>query len=239
MLDVVTDTPRALLDAALRRDPAGPLLTFYDDATGERVELSATTLENWVAKTANLLQDGLAVQPGGTVAVLLPVHWQAAVAVLAAWSVGAEVAYGADGADVAFAAPDRLAEAAAADEVVGLSLRPLGGRLDTAPAGVLDFATEVPPQGDRFVPYGPVGEAGAVLAGRAREVSLARGDRLLSVLPYDGDDALVTTLLAPLAAGAGVVLCRHPDAAALPGRAEQEHVTVTAGLDLPGLRRLC
>ena len=34
-------------------------MTHYDDATGERVELSATTLENWVSKTANLLQDEL------------------------------------------------------------------------------------------------------------------------------------------------------------------------------------
>jgi hypothetical protein len=47
--------PRDLRD----RDPVRPLVTHYDDATGERVELSATTLENWVSKTANLLQDEL------------------------------------------------------------------------------------------------------------------------------------------------------------------------------------
>ena len=39
-------------------DPARPLLTWYDDGTGERVELSGATLGNWVAKTANLLVDG-------------------------------------------------------------------------------------------------------------------------------------------------------------------------------------
>ena len=49
--------PAALLATARDRDPARPLVTHYDDSTGERVELSATTLDNWVAKTANLLQD--------------------------------------------------------------------------------------------------------------------------------------------------------------------------------------
>ena len=59
------DRPRSprrsppLLAEQLRRDPARPLVTFYDDATGERVELSVTTYANWVAKTAGLLQDEL------------------------------------------------------------------------------------------------------------------------------------------------------------------------------------
>src|SRR5262249_8331331 len=57
-----------LLAQALARDPGRPLLTYYDDATGERAELSATTLANWVAKTANLLQDELALSPGDRVA---------------------------------------------------------------------------------------------------------------------------------------------------------------------------
>ncbi|MDQ6715007.1 MAG: TIGR03089 family protein, partial [Actinomycetota bacterium] len=45
----------------LRRDATRPRLTFYDDADGptrgERIELSAKVLANWVAKGANLLQD--------------------------------------------------------------------------------------------------------------------------------------------------------------------------------------
>ena len=53
-------TPADLLRSALAADPARPLVTFYDDATGERVELSVATFANWVAKTANLLQDELA-----------------------------------------------------------------------------------------------------------------------------------------------------------------------------------
>src|SRR3978361_905302 len=72
-----------LLAAALRADPSGPFLTFYDDATGERVGLSLTSLENWVAKTANLLVDELDLEPGEDVLVALPPHWQAAVIRLA------------------------------------------------------------------------------------------------------------------------------------------------------------
>jgi hypothetical protein len=41
----------------VRREPAAPLVTHDDETTGERVEISATTLANWVARTVNLLQD--------------------------------------------------------------------------------------------------------------------------------------------------------------------------------------
>src|SRR5215468_10131545 len=97
-----TDT---LLAKALTRDPARPLLTYYDDATGERAELSAATLANWVAKTANLLQDELAVSAAGGVAGTDPA-----------------------GATVVFTDLPRLPEALAArpEEVAALSLLPLG-----------------------------------------------------------------------------------------------------------------
>ena len=44
-----------LLATELRRNPGRPLLTYYGEATGERVELSVTTYANWVAKVASLL----------------------------------------------------------------------------------------------------------------------------------------------------------------------------------------
>ncbi len=68
----------AVLDPLLDRDPVGPRITYYDDATGERIELSTVTLANWAAKTANLLRDELGAGPGSRVAVLLPAHWQTA-----------------------------------------------------------------------------------------------------------------------------------------------------------------
>ena len=112
--------PADLLTIALRRDPAGPLLTYYDDATGERTELSATTLANWVAKTANLLRDDVGAAPGDRVAVLLPAHWQTAAVLLGAWAAGAVVTTDPAGTVAAFAADP--AAAAGSDEVFALSL---------------------------------------------------------------------------------------------------------------------
>ena len=68
----MTNLAGAILDPLLRDDPAGPRITYYDDATGERIELSTVTLANWAAKTANLLRDEYGAGPGSAVAVLLP-----------------------------------------------------------------------------------------------------------------------------------------------------------------------
>ncbi|COV98655.1 TIGR03089 family protein [Mycobacterium tuberculosis] len=59
-LTTPTTLSGAILDPMLRADPVGPRITYYDDATGERIELSAVTLANWAAKTGNLLRDELA-----------------------------------------------------------------------------------------------------------------------------------------------------------------------------------
>ena len=69
----------------------GPRITYFDDATGERIELSTVTLANWAAKTANLLRDEFGAGPGSRVAVLLPAHWQTAAVLLGVWWIGAEV----------------------------------------------------------------------------------------------------------------------------------------------------
>ena len=244
------ENPAGLLATALRGDPGRPLITYYDDATGERVELSVATFGNWVAKTANLLQDDLGAQPGDRLALLLPAHWQTAVWLLAAFSTGLVVAPGGDpaGADLVVSGPDTLEEArACGGERVALALRPLGGRFPQPPAGFSDYAVEVPGQGDRFVPYAPVDPGapalelpgGDVLSGaevvtRARasaaELGLTRGSRLLSRLPFDGWDGLSAGLLAPLSADASVVLCRHADllpAGRLAERESAERVTRT------------
>src|SRR6266536_5713875 len=95
-----------VFDAAVRADPTRPLLTFYDDATGERTELSGATLANWVAKTANLLVDGCGLGPGDRAAVLLPPHWQTAAVLLGCWSAGLVVDTGE--VEVVFTTLDRF-----------------------------------------------------------------------------------------------------------------------------------
>jgi uncharacterized protein (TIGR03089 family) len=256
----VTETTPDLLTAALAADPAGPLFTHYDDSTGERVELSATTLANWVAKTANLLTDGAGLGPGDRAAVLLPPHWQHAAILLGTWSAGLAVAHGVRGAapssaDVAFAAADRSAEAlgTGAADVYLLSLAPLGARLREVPGGALDYAAEVPTYGDHFpggrvtgatpalvgLPGGDLDQAALVAAarGRAAELGLTAGDRLLVTDTADSRPRPLDWLLAPLAAGASVVLVRNPEPAALPRRAADERVTVTLGAAVDGVRR--
>ena len=76
-----------LLAALAASDPGRPRLTWYDDAPGptrgERIELSARVLANWVAKAANLLVDELDIEPGDQVVIALPTHWRAAYWLLA------------------------------------------------------------------------------------------------------------------------------------------------------------
>ncbi|HEY0484827.1 MAG TPA: TIGR03089 family protein [Mycobacteriales bacterium] len=254
----MTSTTVDLLAAALARDPSGPLFTHYDDRTGERVELSASTLDNWVAKTANLLADGAGLGAGDRAAVLLPPHWQTAAVMLGCWAAGLAVAHGVRGAapdhaDVAFAAADRAGEATGtgAPDVYLLSLAPLGARLREVPAGTQDYAVEVPAYGDRFVPVSPVTGATAALVGsaevdhaglvaaareRATELGLSPGDRLLVAASADHRPRPLDWLAVPLVAGASVVLVRDPDPAALARRAADERVTATLGVQVPGVR---
>ena len=147
------DTLPARLRETVAAEGARPLVTFYDDATGERVELSVATFDNWVAKTANLLQDGLGVRPGSRVGLLLPLHWQTTVWLVACWARALVAVPQTPDADIVVACPDRIADAPirAGADVVALSLAPLGRPLDAAPPGVLDYAIEVPSYGDRFV----------------------------------------------------------------------------------------
>jgi uncharacterized protein (TIGR03089 family) len=169
-------TPAGLLAAALAADPSRPFLTFYDDSTGERVELSLTTLDNWVAKTANFCQDGLGTEPGERLTLALPPHWQGAVWMLAAWSAGLVVdlsdaagvrAQGSAEVVVTGPASVDAAVAAGGRDTIALALRPLGGPFtDPLQAGVWDFGAEVSSYADEFRPYVPVeSDAPAALLG--------------------------------------------------------------------------
>lgn len=237
-LTTPTTLSGAILDPMLRADPVGPRITYYDDATGERIELSAVTLANWAAKTGNLLRDELAAGPASRVAILLPAHWQTAAVLFGVWWIGAQAILDDSPADVALCTADRLAEAdavvnsaAVAGEVAVLSLDPFGRPATGLPVGVTDYATAVRVHGDQIVPeHNP----GPVLAGRSVEQILrdcaasaaARGltaaDRVLSTASWAGPDELVDGLLAILAAGASLVPVANPDPAMLQRRIATE-----------------
>lgn len=231
-----------VLDPLLSADPAGPRITYYDDATGERIELSTVTMANWAAKTANLLRDEMGAGPGTRVAVLLPAHWQTAAVLFGIWWIGAEVSLsgGSDHpADVALCTRERLDEAddaVSGGEVAVLSLDPFGKAAADLPIGVTDYATAVRVHGDQIVPERIPGPA---LAGRtvaevleaARSAAAAQGftdrDRVLSTASWDTPDELIENLVAVFAAGASLVQVANPD----PGAQERRRVTekVTRG----------
>ncbi|WP_197498516.1 TIGR03089 family protein [Mycobacterium scrofulaceum] len=225
----------AILDPMLRADPVGPRITYYDDATGERIELSAVTLANWAAKTGNLLRDELGAGPGSRVAILLPAHWQTAAVLFGVWWIGAEAVLEPTEADLALCTAERLDEAdSIAAEVAVLSLDPFGRPASDLPIGVTDYATAVRVHGDQIVAERHPGPA---LAGRpvdqvladcersaaARE--LTAKDRVLSTAAWSSPEELVDGLLAVLAVGASLVQVAHPDPSALPRRIETEKVT--------------
>jgi uncharacterized protein (TIGR03089 family) len=230
----------AILDPMLRADPVGPRITYYDDATGERIELSGVTLANWAAKTGNLLRDEMGAGPASRVAVLLPAHWQTAAVLFGVWWIGAEAVLGAADADVALCTADRLGEAdgTGAGEVAVLSLDPFGRPSPDLPIGVTDYATAVRVHGDQIAPERHPGPA---LAGRSVEQiltdcetsaaarELTSRDRVLSSASWTRPGDLVDGLLSILAIGASLVQVANPDAnpdpKALQRRIETEKVT--------------
>jgi uncharacterized protein (TIGR03089 family) len=219
-----------VLGPLLRTDPARPRITHYDDTAGSRIELSGSTLANWAAKTANWLRDELDVQPGDTVAVLLPPHWQTAGVLLGAWWCGATVTTSrTDAVTVALCGVDRIADAAAADEVAALGLDALGAGIAVLPPGVRDFASEVRVHGDTFVPGGPGPDTQKLLTAaraRAAELGLAARDRLLCTTSWD-TTVPGEVLLAVLSADASLVQCTGTDPAVLPARCAAERITTT------------
>lgn len=227
----------AVLGPLLRSDPVGPRITYYDDATGERIELSTATLANWAAKTGNLLRDELGVDPGGRVAVLLPAHWQTAAVLFGIWWIGAEVVVGAGPADVALCTADRLTEAddaAGGGEVAVLSLDPFGKPAPDLPVGVTDYATSVRVHGDQIVPApdpGPAlaGQSVDALLAAAGKSAAAKGlvssDRVLSTAGWTNETEVVDNLLAVFAVGASLVQVANPDPAAQERRRQTEKVT--------------
>jgi uncharacterized protein (TIGR03089 family) len=228
----MSTTPPHSVVAAFQKvthaDATRPLLTYYDDATGERLDLSGATLANWVAKTANLLTDGHGLGPGDTAVVDLPPHWQSAVVLLGCWSAGLTVAPRGGRGEVAFVAAG--APTPSADEIYALALAPLGAPFRPGPPdGTLDYVVEVRPYGDHHT--AAVDPASAALADGTTHADLVAragaahlpSDRVLisATATADPCDWLVT----PLVAGASVVLCANLDPARLDSRLATERAT--------------
>jgi uncharacterized protein (TIGR03089 family) len=205
-----------LLGGLLADGAARPLVTFYDDASGERTELSVTTYANWVAKVSSLLVDELEVEHGSRLLVDLPTHWLGTVVLGAAWNCGFEVVWDGD-ADAVVTGPGgvgRWGSVAGRIPVVASALQPLAGRFpEPLPSAVHDLGVEVWAQPDAFVPWTPPDDDDLAVAGvsqgelwrAAAAGMLSGGGRLLSESNPASPSGLVS-LTEPLACSGSLVL---------------------------------
>lgn len=227
-----------VLTRQLRADAGRPLVTFYDDATGERVELSVTTYANWVAKVASLLVEEHDLERGQTLCVDLPAHWLGPVFLGAAWTVGLVVTGPDDDApDAVVCGPaglDRWASHAEDLPVLACSLLPLGVRFaDPLPAGVHDVGLEVWSQPDAFTAWDPPGAddlagpgltQGELWRAAAAGSLLTDGGRLLTEANPASPPG-ITTFTEPLIRGGSLVLVAHAEPGRLEATSAAERVT--------------
>jgi len=232
-------TPYAALLDRVRREPSAPLVTYRDLATGERMELSAASFANAVAKTAGLLRDELDAQPGAIVGVHLPLHWQRSVWLGACAAAGTVFAADADPewCDVLVMDRARLPLAGIAGEDVLVSLAPFGlTEPGGAPPGITDASVAMRGHPDSFVPHEPAREQtpwlreaqgdltqGEVMALAAAEVSrrgIEPGQRFALIDPEPRADLLA--LAGPLMSGGSVVLVSGRDSGDLDATLREE-----------------
>lgn len=231
-----------VLARQLRADSSRPLITFYDESTGERVELSVTTYANWVAKVSSLLAEEHELERGQSLCVDLPAHWLGPVFLGAAWTVGLVVTGPEDGApDAVVCGPASLARWADRAEdlpVLACSLLPLGVRFaGPLPPGVHDVGVEVWSQPDAFTPWdapGPDDPATGTSYGAATQDQTWRTAAAGSLLT-DGGRLLtetnpasppgIATFTEPLVRGGSLVLVTHAGPGRLGAIHAAEHAT--------------
>ncbi|MFN2518013.1 MAG: TIGR03089 family protein [Jatrophihabitantaceae bacterium] len=233
-------TPEQFFADLLAADPGRPFVTYYDEASGERSELSAKSLGNWVAKTHHLLGDELGLTVGDTALIALPAHWISVPPLLGCLTAGLALTSAPTGADVAFVAPATIELAAGIADIYAVAPDSAAVGFGAAlPAATQDYVTAVRPHEDkwpgvRFV----AGAADRCLGGRSRgdvaddalrragDLGLTRGARVLSTRDWNSEADWLDTLLAPLALGGSVVYLRNCfDSAVLERRVAQERVT--------------
>ena len=214
----MTTSPE-LLARRLTTDPGQPLLTFYDDVTGERTELSVKTFANWVSKTANLYADELMLDPGDAIRIDLPPHWLGPVFLAAAWACGLEIS---DDADVAVVGPEGLDDRPSGT-TLACALTPFATRFpDPLPEGVLDHGVLWPGQSDVFSPLD------------ATELDVPDPDDRRVLTDLDPLSPEGRRLFLGLVAGAGsLVLVAHPDPRLWPAHHDSERATGSVRMGQP------
>ncbi len=226
----------ALLASLLASDPGRPRITVYDDTDGptrgERVELSARVVANWVAKAANLLQDEMDAGPGTVVALALPPHWRTLYWALATWSVGAAVDLRPD-ADADVVVTDDPGRADDAPAAVVVTLAALARSAPSpVPPGAVDEARELATHPDVFDAWDAPGPDDASLLGSGGPTTFAdlvpEGSPGRWHTATADPEEFLRTVLAAWAGDGSVVLTRGaPEPDVLERRLASEGVTGT------------
>jgi uncharacterized protein (TIGR03089 family) len=229
-------TPEGQFAALLQANPAGPFVTYYDEANGERSELSAKSLANWVAKTHHLLGDELGLEVGDTALLALPPHWISVPILLGALTAGLSLTDAGD-ADVAFVTVDSAPAAAGISDVYAIAAGSAAvGLRGGEPPGLQDYVAAVRPQADAWAgvsmpgsPDDPAlpGLTRAEVVERAAELGLPDHARVLTTGDGFGPADWLATVFAPLAVRGSIVFVRNaPDESVIARRMSQERVTI-------------
>ena len=244
--------PDALLPSLQRSHAARPRITSYDDTEGatrgERIELSARVLSNWVAKAANALQEDYDVEPGSRVLLALPPHWRTAYWALATWAVGGCVVLDASEPAEVCISDDRgvidqfIESSGAGAAAVLVTLAALARTADSPVSdGIMDEAAQLATYADQFEPWAEaddedpalvldgasVGYADLVHWAATDAVADIDGEARTHVLTYD-TAVFLKILLTTWAGDGSVVLSRgEPSAEVLAERLATEGVTHT------------
>lgn len=195
-----------LLSHLLALDPASPRLTVYNESTGARLDFSAITLDNWASKVGNMLLDELDLEEGSTIAIDLPVSWQAAVIVLGALATAVDVEFvsgSADDADVVFTSLDRYKSYEGHSDVLLVSEDPFGrGIVESGselPNGAIDFGPTVRFYGDQF--FNPTRALPEII----KQSDIPVGTRVLAT-GWSDIESFEHQVLEPLAVGGSAVI---------------------------------
>lgn len=230
-------SPEELFDRLLATDPGRPFVTYYDESSGERSELSRKSLANWIAKTHFLLTDELGLGVGDTAVVALPAHWISVPAILGCLTAGLALTDSGPG-EVGFTEPARLPLDAPDVYAIAPSSAAVGLG-DAVPDGATDYVSAVRPQPDKWptvrlaadsddecLPGATRGEVVERARARAAELGADVGARLLSTADWTMSSDWVDALFVPLVVGGSLVIVRNADDTVVERRMAQERATV-------------
>ncbi len=224
-----TDEAAAQIASAFGPRPA---LSIYGPG-GSRREISGAVLENWAAKTANLLTEELETAAGERLDIQCSWGWRPVALALGAWAAGLVIATDPDEPGQRHLASDsearlreHLATATAFEWTIAVPAGDLdrtwtaGGdddesslasRFPESPETLVDYAALVAGFGDVFQPFEPVtGSELSLPEGLPQGTGAVVLDRRSAEGPMSSEE--IAAVCAVLSAGRGVVVITDPGA---------------------------